>query len=104
MRGSVQARDVALNYQTRLSLTFAPIVLALFALALADERRKAGRAAVGAWAFSSCVVYWLMLMASGQAVMLGGVSALIVWMPNAVFFLGTVLMNARTCRTEHGTV
>ena len=95
MRDSVQARDAAFNYQARLSFTVTPVVLALLALALADRRRNAGRMAIGAWAFASCVIFWVMLMGSREAIMLGGVPAVIVWIPNLFGVAGTYWLRSR---------
>ena len=95
MRDSVQARDAAFNYQARLALSCTPIVLGLFALAFVDARRNAGPAAVGALAFSCCVVYWMMVMASGQAVMLGGAPAVIVWIPNLLVLIVTYWLRSQ---------
>ena len=95
MRGSVQARDLDFNYQACLTLSFTPIVLSLFALAFVDGRRRSGLAMLGAWAFSCCVVYWVMMMASDRAVMLAGAPALVIWLPNVMFVFATAVLRSR---------
>ena len=96
MRDSVQARNAAFNYQARLALSCTPIVLGLLALAFVGARRRARRVAIGAWAVSSCVAYWVMLMASGRAVVLGGTPAVIVWIPNLLGLAGTYWLRSRS--------
>lgn len=103
MRGSVQERDVTVTYYMRFALSVTPIVFGLWALGLLSiGRLERSRVALGAVAVMTCLAYYVLLFVSRAAVFDGWTPA-VVWTPNLVFAVGTVLLKLTKVRLKPDT-
>lgn len=92
------ARSWAWGYYLRWSLPWAPLALALFALAVTNRLPVRGWV-VAAAAGAACFAYWLLLFAAAEATRQTHLPVVaLVWLPNLVFAVASTALMAAAAR------
>ena len=92
-------RELAYSYHQRLALSCATVVLAVFALVMAQ--RMATQWAVGLGALGTLLIYYVLLWTGRTGVLQHGLPAFVgAWLPNAAFALVWLALMAVTPRGQ----